>query len=197
MQKAVTAVYRTHAAADLVRSQLAELGIPRGHVSVVPDDPARPAEGAHRDGSAYERDIHDLHLPEADARSYAEAVRRGDFVVSVNVDDDAHLPRIKEIMRHPEEAQDLDALERAHAGAEYRPYDYASDPYYKDDPHAARDPGAADMGAAATGVETGTTSGVEYDPERYRGTREEGADLLVRSYARRNPMAVRGGGIHH
>ena len=186
MHRAMTAVYRTHAAAEMVRDRLKGLGVSGSDIAVVPDDPAPLADGAHRDADTYARHIHDLHLPDDDARSYAESVRRGDFVVSVELDDDADEGAIAEAMRHPEDMRDLAGLDRDYAGATYAPYDYASDPDYARDPYAERDTGAAGMGAAATGVETGTTTGAEYDPERYRGTREEGEDAYVRAYSRPN-----------
>ncbi len=46
--------------------------------------------------------LHALHLPEEDLRTYQHAVRRGDYVVSVEAED-ADIERIKEIMRRPEE----------------------------------------------------------------------------------------------
>ena len=189
--RAMTAVYRTHAVADEVRSKLKGLGVSASDISVIPDDPAPLAEGSHRDTESYARHIHDLHLPDDDARSFAESVRRGDVVVSVELDGDADESAIAEAMRHPEGGYDLGALDREHAGAAYTPYDYKADPAYARDPYAAHDPGAAGMGAAATGVETGTTTGAEYDPERYRGTRAEGGDDHVRAYTRPNRLRRR------
>ena len=188
MHRAMTAVYRTHAAADMVRGRLIDLGVSRSDISLIPDDPTPIAEDGFRDADSYARDVHDLHLPDDDARSYAESVRRGDFVVSVELDGDADEGAIAEAMRHPDDMRDLAGLDRDYAGAEYARYDYASDPEYRTDPYRGTDPGAAGMGAAATG----TTTGAEYDPERYRGTREEGEDSYVRAYTRPNRI-TRGG----
>ncbi len=53
-------------------------------------------------------DLHDLHLPENDLRTYQQSVRRGDYVVSAEVDED-EVVRVQEIMRRPEdEAYNLD-----------------------------------------------------------------------------------------
>lgn len=191
MHRAMTAVYRTHAAADAVRSRLVDLGVSRSDISLVPDEATPVAEGTHRDRDSYAKHIHDLHLPDDDARSYAESVRRGDHVVSVELDGDADEGAIAEAMRHPDDMRDLAGLDRDYAGAEYARYDYASDPDYATDPYRGADPGAAGMGAAATGVGTGTTTGAEYDPERYRGTREEGEDNYVRAYTRPNRLTRR------
>ncbi len=121
MQRNVTAVYRTHATAELVQRELKELGYSSMSVSVIPD-------GDHSTDASYDYkddldDIHDLHLPEDDVRTYQNAVRRGDYVVSVNVDDEDYLSRVQEIMRRPEqEAYILDDVDREFAGADYTPY---------------------------------------------------------------------------
>jgi hypothetical protein len=60
-------------------------------------------------------ELHDLHLPDDDLRTYQQCVRRGDYVVSANVDKDS-VRRVQEIMRRPEaEAHNLD-----HRGDEFR-----------------------------------------------------------------------------
>ena len=71
-------------------------------------------------GDAFD-DLHDLHLPEADTRVYQQAIRNGDYVVSVDVDNDADLARIQEIMRRPEDAYDLDELDTRYGSADYAP----------------------------------------------------------------------------
>ena len=123
MQRAVTAIYRTHAVADLVRDEIAELGVSRGYIHVVPDRDDGLAAGTSRDDDSYNDDLHGLHLPEEDMRTYQQAVRRGDYVVSANVDDgdEAMLDRVLEIMRKPEDAYDIDALDDEYRDAEYIP----------------------------------------------------------------------------
>ena len=71
-------------------------------------------------GDAFD-DLHDLHLPEADTRIYQQAIRNGDYVVSVDVDDDGDIARIQEIMRRPEDAYDLTELDSRYADASYAP----------------------------------------------------------------------------
>ena len=159
MQRAVTAIYRTYAVADLVRDEIAELGVSRGYIHVVPDRDDGLAEGTSRDDASYNDDLHGLHLPEDEMRTYQQAVRRGDYVVSANVDDgdDAMLERILEIMRRPEDAYDIDALDEEYRDAEYVP--------------AA----GAGMGAAATGMDTGTA-----DRDRTAdATRMEGDEQVI------------------
>ncbi len=106
MYRNVTAVYRNYATADLVRIELQSLGISEGHMRVVPDSDT-PA-GVDSDRGAIDA-LHDLHLPEDDVRTYQNCVRRGDYVVSVEVDEE-QVPQVQEIMRRPEkEIHNLDA----------------------------------------------------------------------------------------
>lgn len=65
--------------------------------------------------------LHDLHLPEEDTRTYQQAIRNGDVVVSVEVDEDADIARIQEVMRRPEDAHDLTSLDTTYREAEYAP----------------------------------------------------------------------------
>lgn len=139
MPQAVTAIYRTHAIASLVREELERLGIGREAITVLPDarpeaevadgppvvDAAllgftamSPLSGVALPGVAYVASVdrgglasaserlHDLSLPEEDIRTYREAIRNGDHVVSVRLDGSADLARIREVMRRPEEARD-------------------------------------------------------------------------------------------
>lgn len=60
-------------------------------------------------------------LPQDDTRTYQQAIRNGDYIVSVEVDEDTDLVRIQEVMRRPEEAHDLDELSERYSGARYEP----------------------------------------------------------------------------
>lgn len=95
----VTALYREFASADHVRTALQNEGIAIARIHVVPDRVAGIDDAA--DFGLYDSIIGELDLPEADAETYKEAVRRGDYVVSVTVDE-ADVPRVEEVMRHPE-----------------------------------------------------------------------------------------------
>ncbi|TFL18871.1 hypothetical protein [Jannaschia formosa] len=112
MHKNVTAIYRTHAVAEQVKEQIADLGISTRHIDVVPNRMDEATHGAPRDPDSYRSDLDHLGLPEDERHLYDHALRRGDHVVSVRVnhDDEKHINRISEIMRHPE-AHDLDALD--------------------------------------------------------------------------------------
>lgn len=122
MQRAVTAIYRSFATADLVRRELEELGLSRQDIAVIPETEtvATPGEDRDLDAEAGRR-LHDMHLPEDDIRTYQQAIRNGDYVVSVDLDDEAHLQRVHEIMRNPEEAHDIDALDSRYSSSVYEP----------------------------------------------------------------------------
>jgi hypothetical protein len=133
MHRNVTAIYRTYATADLVRRELSELGISSGYIHLIPDteDGAATtgATGAATSGTTgargdtrYSDQLHDLHLPDDDLRMYQQSVRRGDYVVSVEVDED-QVSRVQQIMRRPEtEAYDLDRHRNEFDDAALDPY---------------------------------------------------------------------------
>ncbi len=108
MHRNVTAIYRTHSTADLVRRELTDLGVSSGDIHVIPDQDVA-GQTAERENDQYMEALHDLHLPDDDVRTYQQSVRRGDYVVSAEVDED-NLTRVQQIMRRPEEeAYNLDA----------------------------------------------------------------------------------------
>ena len=125
MNRNVTAIYRTHAVADLVRRELEAEGLSRSDIHVIPDhdrvisDHDRGIVAADDEYRRYFDAIHDLNLPDADARTYQASVRRGDYIVSVDAGDD-RVDRIQAIMRRPEaEAYNIDDLD-----AEFSNYDF-------------------------------------------------------------------------
>ena len=102
MYRNVTAVYRTRETADLVRRGLEELGLSSSDIHVIPHRDHPVTEGTLREESDYSDRLHALHLPEDDLRTYQHCVRRGDYVVSAEVED-RDLDRVKAVMRRPEE----------------------------------------------------------------------------------------------
>lgn len=128
MHRAVTAVYPTEASALEVREELVRLGIPDGDVTMVPHSSAEAASPGRLDSEDAHRRLDRLDLPEEDTRTYLQAVRNGDFVVSVDVEDADRLDRIKAIMRDPGHARDLDALDKEYQGAEYVPFRHEDRP---------------------------------------------------------------------
>jgi uncharacterized protein (TIGR02271 family) len=179
MQRAVTAIYPTADIADLVRDELEQIGIAGHNITVLSGT-----------GAAASSDrLSDLGLPNEDIRTYQQALQNGDFVVSVEVDDDAYLGRAQEIMRRPEDAYDLDELDTRYADADYTPRQQAA---YADTGSMAQAGGFGTAGA--TGGyrdsdlnEDGTVKVVE---ERLDvGKREvEGGAVRVRSYVRETPV---------
>ena len=128
MHRVITAIYPSHAAAAEVRGALAHLGVPGTHVHVIPDSDDLGGAGTTRDVPSFNRELHDLDLPEDDTRTYQQAIRNGDYVVSVEVDDAERLDRIKAVMRDPGEARDIDALDEEYRGAEYVPFRHEEQP---------------------------------------------------------------------
>lgn len=125
MHRNVTAIYRTHATADLVRQELRSLGISPGYIHVIPDTDDSGLGGSAREDHRYSDQLHDLHLPDDDLRTYQHSVRQGDYVVSAEVDQ-GQVERVREIMRRPEaEAYHLDQRAGEFHTAELYPY---SDP---------------------------------------------------------------------
>lgn len=121
LHRNVTAIYRTHATADLVRRELAALGIAEGEIRVIPDRDEPVGTDGERDDSGHMDALHDLQLPDDDLRTYQSSVRRGDYIVSVEVDDE-HVGKAQEIMRRPEdEAYNLDTRDTELAGEQLRP----------------------------------------------------------------------------
>ena len=158
MHRAVTAIYRSHAVAALVRDELERFGLPRHAITIIPEsleetDPANTGASGTAVGTtggafvatapfsgaafpvgtyvdtayagglyadAFDR-LHDLHLPQEDTRTYQQAIRNGDYIVSVEVNEEADIARIQEIMRRPEDAHDLDELSNRYSSATFEP----------------------------------------------------------------------------
>ena len=122
MTRAVTAIYRTHAIANLVRKELHALGVDRNDVHLVPDDDREFSAGMRDDDRSWNDSLHGFHLPEHDLRTYQNAVRNGDYVVSADIDGDVDIERIKDVMRRPEdEAYDLGAMDTMYGETDYIP----------------------------------------------------------------------------
>ncbi len=136
MNRAITAIYRTYATAQQVRDAITDAGVSSSYVDIIPDTDDQLEAGTYRNDEVLD-DLHDLHLPEDDVRTYQQAVRRGDYVVSANVDDD-DVERVMEAMRRPEdEMYDIDRTED-----EFRSADYVA-------------PTTGSVGAAGYGADTG------------------------------------------
>lgn len=138
MHHVATAIYRTHAVAATVRDELKHLGIGGSDIHVLPETDDRATPGARRSVDGYNRQLHDLALPEDDVRTYQNAIADGDYLVSVEVDDDDQLDKVKAIMRRPEEGHDIAARDEHYRDAPYEPYEGASGAASTDEYRARR-----------------------------------------------------------
>lgn len=144
MHRNVTAIYRNYATADLVRRELSELGISPGYIHVIPDRDDPVGTDGRRSDDRYSDELHDLHLPDEDLRTYQNSVRNGDYVVSAEVDEE-QVGRVHGIMSRPEdEAHNLDQRSAEFEGADLDPYSRPGDRAMNDDWIARRDRGHAD-----------------------------------------------------
>jgi uncharacterized protein (TIGR02271 family) len=189
MQRAITAIYPTHASAAEVCSALRRLGVQDSSIQMIPDADDLPQTGS-RDISTYNSRLHDLDLPEADVRTYQQAIRNGDYVVSVTVHDDSRLDEVKSAMRDPGHARDLDALDEEYRDAEYIPY------HTGDEQIGSRNRGVReeweDRGRYASGSGVGTdTEGTipVVEEELHVGKRNVShGGVRVRSYVYESPV---------
>ena len=144
MHRNITAIYRTYATADLVRRELGELGISSGDIHVIPDRDDPVGADGHRSDNRYSDELHDLHLPDDDLRTYQQSVRHGDYVVSAEVDEE-QVERVQGIMSRPEEeAHNLDQRSDEFRGADLDPYSRSGNRAMNEDWIARRDPDHAD-----------------------------------------------------
>ena len=144
MHRNVTAIYRTFATADLVRRELGELGISSGDIHVIPDRDIPVGVEGHRSEDRYSDELHDLHLPDDDQKTCQQSVRRGDYVVSAEVDEE-QVARVQDIMSRPEEeAHNLDQRSDEFRGADLDPYSDPNGRRTNEELVARRDPDHAD-----------------------------------------------------
>ena len=71
-----------------MRQELDELGVSSGDIHVIPDRDIPVGANGHRADDRYSDKLHDLHLPDEDLTTYQQSGRRGDYVVSGEVDED-------------------------------------------------------------------------------------------------------------
>lgn len=192
MHRAVTAIYRNYAAAQQVRDAIEATGVSASYIDIIPDADDRLEAGATRSDDVLD-DLHDLNLPEDDIRTYQQAVRRGDFVVSANVDED-EVAAVVEAMRQPEEHMyDIDATEEEFRSADYvAPVTGALGAMGGGIAATAERAGDA-MGGATEAVADGTEGVLREAEERLRvGKRDvEGGSVHVRSYVHEVPVEER------
>jgi uncharacterized protein (TIGR02271 family) len=152
MQRAVTAIYPSADVAQLVRRELTELGVGNHDITILPD-----LDGSSTFGGDPVDRLHNLGLPEEDMRTYQQAIRNGDYVVSVEVDREDDLSRIQEIMRRPEDAYDLDQLDTQYADSDFIPRQQAA---YADTGSMGQQGGYGASGLGAAGMAAGAMGGM-------------------------------------
>jgi uncharacterized protein (TIGR02271 family) len=195
MQRAITAIYPSADVAELVRKDLEQLGIGGHDITILPD----LGGSTGFSGDAMDR-LRNLGLPDSDARTYQQALQNGDYVVSVEVDDDDNLSRVQEIMRRPEDAYDLDELDSRYADSDYAPTQQAA---YADtgSMSQAGGMGTTGLGMGAAGAGLSQTGGYRDDELNDDGTVKVVEERLnvgkrdvdmgavrVRSYVREVPV---------
>jgi hypothetical protein len=140
MHRNITAIYRNYATADLVRRELSDLGVSSGDIHVIPDADDGVGTDGRRNDHRFSDQLHDLHLPDEDVRTYQQSVNHGDFVVSAEVDEE-QVGRVQEIMRRPEdEAHNLDQRSEEFREAELDSYSDPDGRSTDEDWVARRDP---------------------------------------------------------
>ena len=107
--RTITALFDTRDAADRAIEDLEAAGIPRQHLSIL-DAGGSAASGA-AEPEGFWQSLKHLFLPEEDRHSYAEGLRRGGFMVSVDADE-ANYNRVLDILDR-DGAANLDEREEA------------------------------------------------------------------------------------
>lgn len=156
MTRTITAMFSVRAAADRAVSELTrELGIGSGQVQVYAAETASSGTATSATATSdtgFWASLKDLFVPDEDRTAYAEGIRRGNYVVSAQVDE-TMLDRAMDILEH-NGALDLDAQE-----AEWKQSGWTG--YQAGNATVGTSPSAPGLGVAATGAaatSTGPTS---------------------------------------
>lgn len=110
MSRTITALFDSRADADAGAERLRQAGVAAGHVHVH-DQSSHSTTGAnstHEDKGLW-ASIKNAFLPDADRHAYEEGVRRGGFLLTADVDDDATPAAVKAL----EDANSVDLDERS------------------------------------------------------------------------------------
>ncbi|MBK1656899.1 YsnF/AvaK domain-containing protein [Paracraurococcus ruber] len=187
-QTTLTALYDTRGDADTAAERLvAEAGLGQSDITVIAQEAGAAKEGG------FLASLKDLFMPDQDRGTYAEALRRGGFLLTVRAEQHSAEQAMDIIEEHG--AVDLDqrrqawrttesAAEGALPGVAAAPAPFAREPISTPSPSAAL---AAPAGRAVAGGEAETMDLVE---ERLRvGKREvNGGRVRVRSYVVETPV---------
>jgi hypothetical protein len=187
----ITAFFDDRSAADRAVDRLVDAGFGREAVRLVPGGERDADEGAQAGGLdphparvGFFNAIEDLLLPEGDRWAYAEGLRRGGFLVSVQCDDAEH-DRALDIL-DDEGTIDLDEREPLWRGAR------GSDIAEEGDPAglgAAGGPALGEIGSTAIGAAGSMTTGVSEASSSFGLA--QGADDIGRRDADRSSRRTR------
>ena len=124
MSRTITALFDTKADADAGAERLRQAGVDAGHVSVH-DQTTHTTAGAHSTSAdkGLWASIKNAFVPDEDRHTYEEGLRRGGFLLTADVDDDATPAAVKAL----EEANSVDLDQRTKEwrsdGWDYAPRD--------------------------------------------------------------------------
>lgn len=109
MARTITALFDTKADADAGAERLRQAGVDAGHVSVH-DQTTHQTAGAHSTASdrGLWASIKNAFVPDEDRHTYEEGIRRGGFLLTADVEDDATPAAVKAL----EEANTVDLDQR-------------------------------------------------------------------------------------
>ncbi|TPG52500.1 DUF2382 domain-containing protein [Roseomonas nepalensis] len=156
MTRTITAMFDVRTAADAAVSQLTrELGLGSGQVQVHAAETASTGtatSGATAGDTGFWGSLKDLFVPDEDRTAYAEGIRRGNYVVSAQVDE-SKIDQAMNILEH-NGAVDLDSKE-----AEWRQSGWTGHPAAAATGVVGTSPANSELGVVATGaVATGAVA---------------------------------------
>ncbi|WP_043840266.1 YsnF/AvaK domain-containing protein [Muricoccus aerilatus] len=156
MMRTITAMFDVRSAADAAVSQLSsQLGLASGQVQVIAGETASTGTattGSTSGETGFWASLKDLFVPDEDRTAYAEGIRRGNYVVSAQVDE-SKLDQAMDILEH-NGAVDLDAQEE-----EWRQSGWTGQQASTTTAAVGTSPSNPELGVAATGaVATGAVA---------------------------------------
>ncbi|WP_043838696.1 DUF2382 domain-containing protein, partial [Muricoccus aerilatus] len=156
MMRTITAMFDNRAHADAAVSQLSsQLGLASGQVQVLAGETSSSGTATSASSSGetgFWASLKDLFVPDEDRTAYAEGIRRGNYVVSAQVDE-SKLDQAMDILEH-NGAVDLDAQEE-----EWRQSGWTGQQVGTTTGAVGTSPSNPELGMAATGaVATGAVA---------------------------------------
>ena len=149
MMRTITAMFDNRAHADAAVSQLSsQLGLASGQAQVIAAETASTGtttSGTTTGDTGFWASLKDLFVPDEDRTAYAEGIRRGNYIVSAQIDE-SKLEQAMDILEH-NGAVDLDAQE-----AEWRQSGWTSQQVGTTAGAVGTSPSNPELGVVATGV---------------------------------------------